>query len=262
MQERFDGIVLFERKYKENDGLVKIFTEPFGTKMFFVKGLYRPNHKLRSQLLPLTYNRYIGTIHADGLSFLQEGETLNFFRQIQSDYLRQAYATYVTQLTDAALEDAEPNPAVYQILLGALEAINQDLDPAIIILHTELHLLKFFGIHWNWQGCLYCQVTDQALDISLRQQGLLCPRHFDKDAYRLHADPRAVFALRILASRPIGAIQRMDLSQATLAQMRRIVDEIYREYVGIRLRSKRYLEELKKSEALSQALLAKRKKNQ
>ena len=71
MNERFEGIVLFKRKYREHDALVKIFTNDFGTRMFFVKRLETPNHPLASQLVPLTINDYIGTINLDGLSFLK-----------------------------------------------------------------------------------------------------------------------------------------------------------------------------------------------
>ena len=51
MNERFEGIVLFKRPHREHDGLVKIFTQEFGTKMFFVRGLYRGYHRLTSACL-------------------------------------------------------------------------------------------------------------------------------------------------------------------------------------------------------------------
>lgn len=36
------GLVLYSRNYKEKDKLVKIFTESFGKRMFFVKILENP----------------------------------------------------------------------------------------------------------------------------------------------------------------------------------------------------------------------------
>ena len=84
MNERFEGIVLFQRKHREHDALVKIFTEDYGTKMFFVRGLQKPNHRLTSQLIPLTVNHYIGNINEEGLSFLKEANTIEIHRKIQT----------------------------------------------------------------------------------------------------------------------------------------------------------------------------------
>ena len=40
--EEVEGIVLYQRKHRERDFLVKIFTKRFGKIMFFVRGSKRP----------------------------------------------------------------------------------------------------------------------------------------------------------------------------------------------------------------------------
>ena len=46
------GLVLYSRNYKEKDKLVKIFTESFGKRMFFVRG--GGSGKLSAVIQPLT----------------------------------------------------------------------------------------------------------------------------------------------------------------------------------------------------------------
>ena len=99
MRERFEGIVLFKRKHREHDALVKIFTAAYGTKMFFIKRLEKPNHPMGSQLIPLTMNEYIGTINQEGLSFLTEASTIQFNRLVQSDYTVQDEAAEENEMT-------------------------------------------------------------------------------------------------------------------------------------------------------------------
>lgn len=261
MHDRFEGIVLFKRKHREHDALVKIFTLQYGTKMFFVRRLEKPNHPLASQLIPLTHNAYIGTIHTSGLSFLQEGETLNFFRGFQSDYIKQAYVVYLAQLVDAATEDNQPNAELFVLFKEALEQIHSGKPPEIVTAFIELYLLDYFGVGINLQHCVECGSTQQPFDFSVRRQGVLCQRHYDVDEFRLHINPRAMYIAHILASVSLNQIQSIDVSQATLNELRRLLDEVYNEFVGIRLKSKHYLTQLKEMEEASSQLLALRKVN-
>ena len=262
MHERFEGIVLFKRKHREHDALVKIFTLEYGTKMFFVRRLEKPNHPLASQLIPLTHNQYIGTIQQSGLSFFQEGETLHFFRLLQSDYIKQAYAVYLAQLVDAAIEDNQPNSDLYLLFKAALQAIEANKEVEVVTAYMELQLLNYFGVGINLQHCVECGSTEQPFDFSLRRQGVLCRRHYDVDEFRLRINPRAMYVATILASVSLNQIQSINVSAETLTELRRFLDEVYDEFVGLRLRSKHYLTQLKQIEESAAILLTQRASKQ
>lgn len=249
MHARFTGIVLFVRPHRENDGLVKIFTQEYGTKMFFVRGLNRPNNLLKSQLLPLTENDYVGIINDEGLSFLNEGITRTFFHQVQLDIVRQAFGVYFSQLVDASLEDNLPNPAVYKLLKRCLQALESGVQPEIVTAFLEIHLLPAFGTGLHWGSCVICQSTLEPYDMSIRKMGLLCSRHFSQDEFRLRIHPRAMHVVNLLAQVSIEQIESIQLKPETLEEVRRLMDEIYQEFVGIRLKSRHYLDQLAKMEA-------------
>ncbi|MBG9983197.1 DNA repair protein RecO [Aerococcaceae bacterium DSM 111020] len=248
MNESFEGIVLFKRPYRDLDALVKIFTQNYGTKMFFVKALNKPNHSLNSHTLPLTKHSYIGTINQDSLSFLKEANTLNMYRQVQMDPVIQAYAVYASQLVDAACPDNEPRPEIYQLLSETLNKLDQHIAPEIIIAYIELRLLPEFGTYFNFEHCLYCQTIQGPFDMSIRQMGLLCPRHYHQDSHRMQTDPNAIYILQHLQRLSLEDIQNVSLSPQLLAEIRRLMDAIYDEYVGLRLKSKSYLNQLTKME--------------
>ncbi len=259
MNETFEGIVLFKRPYRDNDALVKIFTQKYGTKMFFVKGLSRPNHSLNSYTLPLTKHTFVGTINDEGLSFLKEASTLDIYRQVQTDPLIQAYAVYVTQLVDAACPDNEPRPKIYHLLSAALNKLNHLIAPEIIVAYVELQLLPEFGTYFNFEHCLYCQTNQGPFDMSIKQMGLLCPRHFHQDQHRMQTDPNAIYLLQQLQHIALEDIQNVSLSPSLLNEIRRLMDAIYDEYVGLRLKSKSYLNQLAKMEEEMNKLMLARK---
>ncbi len=60
------GLVLYNRNYREDDKLVKIFTETEGKRMFFVK--HASKSKFNAVLQPLTIAHFILKINDNGLS--------------------------------------------------------------------------------------------------------------------------------------------------------------------------------------------------
>ncbi|EFR31939.1 DNA repair protein RecO [Eremococcus coleocola] len=244
MNERFEGIVLFNRPYKEDDALIKVFTDRFGTKMFYLKHVKKPNHPLASQMIPLTRHEFVGMIHDQGFSFLREGTSLDMYRSNQVDYKKQVYTAYISQLVDAAIDDNVPNLALYQLLRGSLEQINQGQVPELITHFVEIHLLPLFGTQLNWQTCQVCDSQQEPADFSIKLQGRLCPHHLNHDPYRMHLNPRALHIAALLAGLSLDQLGQINLSKQTYQELRRLMDAIYQEFVGIRLRSKHYLDQM------------------
>ncbi|MDO4431791.1 MAG: DNA repair protein RecO [Aerococcaceae bacterium] len=244
MQQSFDGIVLFKRPYREKDLLIKVFTEHAGTKMFFVGRAQEQNYPLAPQIVPLTHNHYVGAIHNQGFSFIQEGQTVQFFRKIQEDYWLQAYAVYISQLIDAAVDDNTPHAALYQLLRDSLSLLEKGLRPEVVVAYVEIHLLSQFGLALDWQHCCECHQLAPLCDFSMIKQGILCEKHWATDAYRLRISPKAMYIAKQLASISIRQIQSVNVSDETLQELRRLMDEIYKEFVGIRLKSKSYLDQM------------------
>ena len=196
----------------------------------------------------MTHHAYIGDIQEEGLSFLKESQPIQLFQALQQNILLQAYGIYVLQLVDAALEDNQANPKVYQLLLQVLEALNQGLTAPVIVAYLEIHLLPIFGIHIQWSSCAACQTNDRPLRFSLKRQAVLCDRHASLDIHCLPVSSRAVHVARRLSQVDLKQIQNIDLSDQTLKDLRTLMDAIYQEYVGIRLKSKSYLDQISQLE--------------
>lgn len=257
----FEGIVLFKRPHREKDSLVKIFTQAYGTKMFFVKGLQKPNHKLTSTTLPMTLNSYIGAISEDGLSFLTEATSLSIFRNLQEDFLAQAYAAYIIQLVDAAVEDNTPDPKSYDWLKAALLALDNQQVPEIVTTKMELDLLANFGVGLVWHRCRICRNTQEPFKFSMRHQGVLCQNHWQEDPYLLPTSPRAIHIVKILNQTSINNINQVNISATTLSEIRHLMEEIYKEFVGLNLKSYSYLKKMANMEQSITCLMKHRKQS-
>ena len=248
MEHKFEGIVLFKRDYREKDALVKIFTQEFGTKMFFVKHYYQANNSLIPVLQPLTCNAYVGKIQSNGLSFLREGSPVRKFKTIQTDYEKQAYAIYLSQLIDASIEDNLKDSLLYEFYKALLKAIDSGLSHQVLTIYCEIHLLKRFGIELNWRHCRICGKNIGSFDFSIRHQGLLCQEHFYLDPFRMHLSDKAIKIAILLATVQVSQIEAIKVSQQTIKELRFLLDELYKEFVGIHLKGKSYINQMLKME--------------
>jgi DNA repair protein RecO (recombination protein O) len=242
--EEVEGVVLSVRKHRERDFLVKIFTDTYGQLMFFVRGTKNPNNKLRTAIQPFSHGTYIADIRKEGLCFLRDAKNISPFSDVQLDIFKNAYATYICGLADAALEDRKPDPRLLNDLILGLTMMDEGTDPEIIMNLFEVRFLRYFGVMPEFRGCVICGETEGAFDYSSKFHGLLCPKHFDQDERRLHAHPRAIHFIRLFSAVSLEKIGNVNVKEETKKEIQAVLDQLYDELVGLRLKSKRFIDNM------------------
>lgn len=238
------GIILFTRDFKEKDKLVKIFTESSGKRMFFVRGAHRRNNPLLPAIQPFTKATYIGEFKQDGLSFLNSVKNVETYRAIQEDIFLNAYATYILSLADHAIDDNTYDPNLYHFTETALSMLNQGYDGEIIMNIYEVQIMNRFGVGFNWQNCAICGKETGAFDFSSKYHGVLCQEHWSHDPRRYHAQPRAIHFLRMFSQISYDKIESIKLQDDTKKEIRKTLDELYDEFIGLNLKSKHFINQM------------------
>ncbi|HCM90161.1 MAG TPA: DNA repair protein RecO [Vagococcus sp.] len=244
-QEEVQALVLFSKNYREKDKLVKLFTESHGKKMFFVKNANRKNNPFQAAIQPYTKAVYIADIKLEGLSFLNNVKEIYPFKNIQQDIFISAYATYLLNLVDTAIEDGVYDPALYGFTLEALTLLEKNYDPEIITNIFEVQILERFGVKINWDRCAICGKTEGRFDFSSSYSGLLCESHFHMDERRSHFEMNAIHFIRLFSRINYKQISTIKLKPETKLSIRKTLDELYDEYVGIQLKSKKFITTMK-----------------
>ncbi len=239
------GLILFTKNHRENDMLVKIFTESAGKQMFYAKGIQRKNHPLKAAVQPFTQAVYIGTFNSENLSFLNSAKDIQPFLNIQQDIFLAGYATYLLNLADAAIEDRVYDPNLYHFLAQSLLFIDQGYDAEIITNIFEIQVLQRFGVLFDWQHCAICGETHGKYVYSSKYHGLLCEKHQYLDPRHYPADYKMIQLVRIFSQIRYEQINQLDLKPETKQRLRQFIDFLYDEYVGIHLKSKKFIDQMK-----------------
>lgn len=238
------GIVLYNRDYRESDKLVKIFTETDGKRMFFVK--HARKSKLTSVIQPLTMAEFLVTINDSGLSYIDDYREVTYPKHITDDLFKLAYATYIMALADAAIPDNQPDSALFAFLEKVLSLIEEGLDYEVLTLIFEVQLLHRFGVSLNFHECVFCHRVGLPFDFSFRYAGILCPDHYHEDERRLRLDPNVLYLIERFHSLSFQDLKHISIKSEMTRKLRDFVDILYEEYVGLHLKSKKFIDDLGK----------------
>ncbi|MFM1615472.1 DNA repair protein RecO [Streptococcus mutans] len=236
------GLVLYNRPFREDDKLVKIFTETSGKHMFFVR--HATNSKLSSVIQPLILANFILKINNHGLSYIEDYKEVSLFKEINADIYKLAYATYLVSLADAAISDAVYDAPLFAFLIKTLELMDEGLDYEILTNIFEIQILDRFGVQLNFHDCVFCHRVGLAFDFSHRYSGLLCPEHYEKDLYRSHLDPNVPYLLNQFQTLHFDSLKTISVKPDMKQKLRKFIDEVYEDYIGLRLKSKKFIDDL------------------
>lgn len=236
------GLVLYNRNFREDDKLVKIFTEKAGKRMFFVK--HASQSKLVASIQPLTYADYIVKINEDGLSYIEDFHQVEPFKSINGDIFQLSYATYILSLADACLQDKVYDPALFAFLVKTLELMDAGLDYQVLTNLFEIQLLGRFGVVLNFHECAICHRVGQPFDYSYKYNGVLCPNHYHQDERRCQLDPNVLYLLDRFQSISFNDLERISIKEEMKQKLRLFIDQLYDEYVGIHLKAKKFIDDL------------------
>ena len=236
------SLILYNRNFREDDKLVKIFTEQAGKRMFFVK--HAGKSKLAPVIQPLTAAELLIKINDDGLSYIEDYQAVESYGQIKGDLFVMAYASYVAALADASIQDNQPDPALFAFLQKTLDLMNQGLDYEVLTNIFEIQILSRFGVSLNFHDCVFCHRVGLAFDFSHRYSGLLCPEHYEKDLYRSHLDPNVPYLLNQFQTLHFDSLKTISVKPDMKQKLRKFIDEVYEDYIGLRLKSKKFIDDL------------------
>ena len=236
------GLVLYNRLFREDDKLVKIFTETSGKHMFFVR--HATNSKLSSVIQPFILADFILKINNHGLSYIEDYKGVSLFKEINADIYKLAYATYLVSLADAAISDAVYDAPLFAFLIKTLELMDEGLDYEILTNIFEIQILDRFGVQLNFHDCVFCHRVGLAFDFSHRYSGLLCPEHYEKDPYRSHLDPNVPYLLNQFQTLHFDSLKTISVKPDMKQKLRKFIDEVYEDYIGLRLKSKKFIDDL------------------
>lgn len=243
--EKTEGIVLRATDYGETNKIVTLLTAKFGKIAVLARGANKPQSRLSSVSQPFVHGQWLLYGGNAGMFSVSQADLVNSFRAVREDLYLSACAAGMIELADRVLEERQPYPGAFRLLLKMLEHLAAGKDPDILLLIFEMKMFHAAGIQPDLGHCGHCgKPLDSAIRFSVRQGGPLCPQCHDSDPHAVWMKPAAYKLLRLFQTVDTARLGNIRVGQEVKQQLDKIHRQYLEEHGGIRLKSRQFLDQL------------------
>lgn len=240
--EQVEGIILQDTNYSESSKILNILTKEYGLIGVLSKGCRNIKNKLRAVSRKLVHATFHIYYKENGLSTLIAADVISSYSNILTDLNRITYASYILELTTQVLKDNKEE-SVFHLLKNSLEKIDNKLDPMVITNILEIKYLDLLGVGLVLDSCSICGSNKNIITIDGTYGGLICSNCY-KDSIII--DEKTIKLIRMFYYVDISKIDKIDLSEESIKQVNKFVEDYYDRYTGIYLKSKNMINKLTK----------------
>jgi DNA repair protein RecO (recombination protein O) len=177
MLYRVEGIVIRSMDYGESNKIVTLLTNSSGKAGVLVKGAKKVKSRFGSLAQPFTYGEFVFFRGPNGgLGSLNAGEIYESYHTLRENLDQAAYASYVAELTDRALQEDEAGGFLFEQLKACLNGYVLGKDPQIVTHLYEMRILEAAGYAPGLDACVNCGNPEGPFRISAHMGGALCIR--------------------------------------------------------------------------------------
>lgn len=181
-----EGVVLKEKEIGEADKLLLIFTKDFGKIEVLGRGIRKIQAKLRFGLQILNH---ISLEFIKGKNFFIATDVLlkNGFLKLKKEIKKFRQGLYLLSLLDNFIKGEEKDEAIWQLLLEAMQKIEEKKEGWLFVRYFEWNLLESLGLGVELFLCIKCQkrISFGKIYFSSIEGGIICQqcyqKHFIKD---------------------------------------------------------------------------------
>jgi DNA repair protein RecO (recombination protein O) len=210
---KIEGVVLRRRNLGEADRIVTLLSRDRGKVTAVARGARRPRSRLGGRLEPSVRVR---ALLAEGrsLDIISQVDVIDAHRKLRDDIGRLGAAAIMLEMADRAIEDTEPHPDVYSLLLEALALVRSGTSDVAGVWFA----VRLMGLTGHQPAVDRCAVCGSKIRGGAMWSAILGGV---VDAACKVRDPRAVpissgaiALLRFLVAAPHAAVRNMSPSPA------------------------------------------------
>ncbi|MCL7487109.1 MAG: DNA repair protein RecO [Desulfobulbaceae bacterium] len=157
------GLVLSISEHSESDKIVTFYSPDLGKAAGIAKGAKRSKKRFVNKLEEFSLLRILYTPpKRDSLHFLREAELENAFLSLRNTYPRYVAATFIGELTLRFTREHDPDPTIFELLLWAIQNLENGRAPLEICALFHLRILGAAGYQPVLDCCGVCGETIRA----------------------------------------------------------------------------------------------------
>jgi DNA repair protein RecO (recombination protein O) len=225
------GVVLRTYKLGEADRIVVFLTRGRGKVRAVAKGVRKTKSRFGGRLEPASHVDLLLYEGRGELDIVSQAEVVDAFRPLRDDLDRLARAVAMLEASDQLALEQEPNPKLYDLLVGALRTLARQ-DAPLVAPGFLLKALALEGVRPQVETCVACGSDGPLVSWAMEEGGLRCAAHRQGPA--VSAD--AVAVLRDMLGGRLGAALA-ETRGPVVSEVDHLVVRAFETHIERRLRS-------------------------
>jgi len=194
------GVVLRTYRLGEADRIVVLLTRGHGKARAVAKGVRRTKSRFGARLEPPGHVELLLYEGRGELDVVSQAGSVDHLRPLREDLDRLSRAMAVLEAADQLALEREPNPRLYEMLVGALRTL-ADTDAPLVVAGFLLKALALEGFRPQVESCVVCGASEPLVSWVMEEGGLRCSAHRQGTA----VSPEAVGVLQDVLGGRLGA---------------------------------------------------------
>ncbi len=242
MIEKVEGIILSVSDYQESSRILQVLTKEKGLIGIIAKGCKSVKSPLRAYTNSYTYGYFYIYYKKNKLSLLSNVDIINSYSNIRLDIELISYMAYLCDLTYQVVKQNDDSN-IFDILINALDKINNKLNPLIITNIVELKYLDYLGISLNLDSCVKCGNKEDIVTIDGDDGGFICKNCYTNQVI---VDKKTIKLIRMYYLVDINSISSIKIKKEYANDIDQFLDRYYDRYTGLYIKSKNFLKNIVK----------------
>lgn len=242
MITKVTGFIVSTVPFKDTSLILNILTKEFGLIGVLGKGVKKIKSPLRALTQKFTYGFFYIYYKEGKLSTLKDVDLIDPLMKIHSDILVIGYVNYIVELAVQVYKESETKE-LFELLTSIILKMNEGLDPEVLTNIFEVKCLPFLGVGIELNECCKCGNKKDIVTIDGDSGGLICKNCYQKE--RL-VSIKSIQLIRMFALVEIKSISKLEIQEERKKEINAFIETYYSRYTGMYLKSKDFLENLKK----------------
>jgi len=240
---RSEALILRRSDFGEADRLLLLAT-PAGKRRVVAKGVRKTTSKLAGHIELFTRASLLLAVGRN-LDIITQSQILAAHPTLRRDLPRLSCAYYAAELYDRFTQEEDESRPLYDLLVEVYNALDNSVNPDLVLRAYELRLLHLVGYRPNLFRCVVCNepLSEAAERFSPTLGGVICPRDAEADRAAMPMSGPAFRLLRYMQSQPLSALEAMRLSPEVRGEAERLLRTYLRRLLERDLKSVAFLED-------------------
>lgn len=197
---RCNGVVLRTYPLGEADRIISFITDTHGKVRAVAKGIRKTKSRVGARLEPMAHVSLLMYEGRGELEIVSQADTIEPHRHIREDLDRLTHASAMLEAVDLVAQERQPDPRLYQMIVGALRTLDER-DSPLIVAAFYWKLLAHEGYEPSLDECVRCGSNEDLVGFDPAAGGVTCRA----DTIGVRISPEALDLMRMILGGRLNA---------------------------------------------------------